>query len=134
MTNIILAYISTAIVFAVIDLIWLGHIARNFYFSKIGELISFNIPAAVVFYVVYIAGILFFSVIPAMQAPEQGWKIALLLGACFGFFAYATYDLTNLATLKNWPLSLVMVDIAWGTFLTGSSALGGFLLTRWLIG
>ena len=84
-----------------------------------------NMTAAVVFYLLYIAGILVFAVRPALANGD--WRTAALFGALFGFFAYATYDLTNFATLKVWTLRVTLLDIAWGTFLTGTVATAGAL-------
>jgi uncharacterized membrane protein len=84
-----------------------------------------NMPAAVAFYLVYIFGVLFFAVRPALAAGD--WRVGLLNGALFGFFAYATYDLTNLATLKGWSLPVSLVDIAWGAVLSAIAASAGSL-------
>jgi uncharacterized membrane protein len=84
-----------------------------------------NLPAAILFYVLYIAGVLIFAVAPALRGG--GWTTALLLGAALGFFAYMTYDLTNMATLKVWPVSLAVMDIAWGTLLTSLAATAGYV-------
>ena len=89
-----------------------------------------NWPAAIIFYLVFIVGILVFAVGPALKDNSPGK--AVLLGALFGFFTYATYDLTNLATLKNWPVKVVVVDIAWGVVLCSSVALISTFLGRWL--
>ena len=115
-------YLFTIPVFFLIDMLWLGIIAKNLYRPRIGHLMSddVNWTAAFVFYFLYIVGILFFAVVPALEAGD--WKKALLLGAAFGFFTYATYDLTNLATLKNWSLTVVIADILWGTVLCGAVA------------
>jgi uncharacterized membrane protein len=90
-----------------------------------------NWPAAVIFYLIYILGIVLFAIQPALAADSL--QKAVLLGAALGFFAYATYDLTNLATLKDWPVLLVVVDIAWGTFLTGAVAAAGYWLSKTII-
>lgn len=110
-------YLLTVPVFFAIDMLWLGYLARNFYKTQLQHLLSpeVNWPAAFLFYFVYIAGILFFAVRPGLSAQSLG--VACLYGALFGFFTYATYDLTNLATLTNWPIKVVVVDIAWGTLL-----------------
>jgi uncharacterized membrane protein len=121
----------TTIVFFSIDLIWLGVIAKNLYREKLGFILSpeVNWSAAIVFYLIYIAGILYFAVVPALL--EAGWEKALLNGAILGFLCYATYDLTNMATIAKWPLQIVLTDIAWGTILTGSvSVLSYFLAGR----
>jgi uncharacterized membrane protein len=125
-----IAYAATLTVFAVVDLIWLAVVAKGFYRAEIGHLLAdkFNLPAAVVFYLLYVAGLLIFAVLPAL---ESGRAIdALKIGALFGLFAYATYDLTNLATLKDWSLKLTLVDMAWGSFLSGLSAYAGCLIAR----
>jgi len=124
--KLLLGYVLTTGVFFLIDFIWLGTVAKSFYDKHIGELLldDFNIPAAVGFYLVYIVGIFIFAVLPGHEA--QSAAKALTMGALFGFFAYATYDMTNLATLKGWSTTVVMVDILWGTILTGSVALAGY--------
>ena len=125
-------YLLTVPVFFAIDLIWLGLVARSFYQKHLGYILSpeVNWPAAIVFYLIYIVGIIFFAVRPALEV--ESLSRALLLGAFFGFITYATYDLTNLATLKDWPLIVVIVDIAWGTVLCALVATGSFLIGRWL--
>ena len=124
----VLTYLATLAVFAAIDLVWLGVVAKDFYRNGIGHLMGdgLNVPAAVAFYLVYIAGILMFAVLPAAQSGD--WTRAAVLGAAFGFFAYATYDLTNLATLKNWPLGLALADMAWGSFVTALAAAAGHVV------
>tara|TARA_B100000378_G_scaffold175767_1_gene141784 strand:+ start:617 stop:1018 length:402 start_codon:yes stop_codon:yes gene_type:complete len=133
MIQYIIAYLSTTVVFFALDFLWLGTVARSFYFDRIGDLLAqpFNIPAAVIFYLVYIIGILIFAVNPALAGA--GIKYALLYGALFGFFCYATYDMTNLATLKNWSMAVVIVDVIWGTVLTATAAGAGYWLTRLFI-
>ncbi|MGL4397074.1 MAG: DUF2177 family protein [Hyphomicrobium sp.] len=122
----VLSFLATLIVFTVVDFIWLGFVAKDFYRGAIGHLMAenFNIPAAIAFYVIYVAGIMMFAVQPAVA--EGDWTRALKLGLMFGFFAYATYDLTNMATLKDWPLSMTLADMAWGSVLTGIAATAGF--------
>lgn len=135
MTQYIIAYIATAAAFAVIDLLWIGIIARNFYFDRLGDILQINLWGALIFYLVYIAGIVYFAIAPALAAPEVAtWKMVLLGGCVFGFFAYATYDLTNLATIKDWSYVVTVVDMVWGTILTGSSAVAGYLITKFFIG
>lgn len=121
-------YLSLIPVFFAIDFLWLGTIAQSFYQSQIGHLLAkaFNIPAAIAFYLMFIAGIMLFAVIPGLNAGS--WKTALMWGVLFGFFTYATYDLTNMATLRDWPLTVVIVDIAWGMFLCGMVATIGFFI------
>lgn len=134
MTQYSIAYVATAVVFLVVDLVWLTQIARQFYASRLGDLLleQPNVGIAVGFYLVYVLGIIIFAVAPALKTGEL--QTALIYGCLFGFFAYATYDLTNLATLKGWPVMMAVVDIAWGTTVTGISAVSGFLITRTVFG
>ncbi|MCB0445983.1 MAG: DUF2177 family protein [Gelidibacter sp.] len=122
-------YLMTIPAFFIIDIIWLGWIGKDFYKAQIGFLLGpINWSAAIIFYLLYIAGIIIFAVNPALQAGSLGK--AVLLGAMFGFFAYATYDLTNLATIKDWPFLVTIVDILWGTVLTGSVATVSYYLGK----
>ena len=122
-------YLLTIPVFFVIDMLWLGLVANKFYQSQLGFLLGpVNWPAAIVFYLLYIVGIIIFAVHPALIAGSFGK--AVLLGALFGFFAYATYDFTNLATIKDWPLLVTLVDLVWGSVLTGSVAAGSYYLAK----
>lgn len=118
----LIAFVSTLLAFFAIDMLWLGIVARKFYANQLGSLLadSPNWPVAILFYTIYIVGIVFFAVKPALDA-DQVLK-ATLYGALFGFFCYATYDLTNLATLRDWPVKMVFVDILWGIVLTSSCA------------
>lgn len=111
-------YLAGLAVFLLIDFTWLGFIARSFYRQRLGFLLSPNTnwPAAILFYLLFVAGLLVFVIVPALRAGAPGR--ALLLGAFFGLVTYATYDLTNLATLKDWPLALTVVDMAWGATLS----------------
>jgi uncharacterized membrane protein len=119
-------YAISVPVFFLIDMLWLGVIASSFYRDRIGHLMEINWTAAIIFYLVFLVGLTFFAIYPAHSAG--GWQQAALLGALFGFFTYATYDLTNLATLKDWPLDMVIVDIFWGTVLGASVAAGTVFL------
>jgi uncharacterized membrane protein len=125
-------YLLTIPVFFAIDMLWLGFIARNFYKTQLGHLLSpqVNWTAAVIFYLLYIAGILFFSVRPALAA--ESFLLALGYGALFGLLTYGTYDLTNMATLRNWPLLVTVVDMAWGTILSASVGGAAYLIGSWL--
>lgn len=107
-------------VFFVIDMIWLGLVATNFYRGQIGSLMKTDInwTAAIIFYLLFIVGLVFFVITPAVE--KGSWTYALLVGAFFGFITYATYDLTNLATLKDWPLLVTIVDLVWGAVLAAS--------------
>ena len=130
MTRIIVAYLATLASICIGDFVWLGAVAIGFYQSAVGPLLLAhpNWPAAAAFYALYAAGTVIFAVMPALRAGS--WPKALLLGALFGFFAYATYDLTNLATLKGWSLGVTIVDIAWGMVVTGMAATVGYLSAR----
>ena len=127
----IIAYLATAFVFFAIDIIWLAVVARGFYTSQLGDLMADQVRwgIAIGFYAVYVIGIVFFAVRPALASGD--WRTALMFGALFGFFCYATYDLTNMATLRGWPVQMSIVDMIWGTVLTGTSATLGFLITGW---
>jgi uncharacterized membrane protein len=113
-------YLIALPVFFIIDIIWLGLIAKNFYADQLGFLLrdSVNWTAAIIFYLLFIVGLIVFVITPAFQA--QSWLHALLFGALFGLITYATYDLTNLATVKDWPLLVTIVDLIWGAVLAAS--------------
>ena len=125
---VVIAYVVSAAAFLIADLLWLGVVARDFYLRHLGKFFAdkVNWSAAWAFYVIYIAGIVVFAVRPAVR--DQSLAGAVLFGSLFGFFAYATYDLTNLATLRDWPRSVVVVDIIWGTILSGITAGIGFMI------
>ncbi|MGD8494521.1 MAG: DUF2177 family protein [Desulfobacterales bacterium] len=126
-------YALTVPVFFIIDLIWLGVIAKGFYQKNLSFILSpqVNWPAAILFYLLYIAGILIFAIVPAVT--RDSWQYAMLYGALFGFFTYMTYELTNLALLKDWPLNIVVVDIIWGVVLCTAVATLSFIIARWLL-
>ena len=128
--TVIAGWAGIAIAFAIIDLIWLGRVADGFYRSQLGSLRAdtVNIPAAIAFYLIIVTGILVFAVLPAVRA-ESVWT-ALGAGAFLGFLCYATYDLTNLVTLRNWPLLMTFVDLAWGTVLTAIASVAGYYAAR----
>lgn len=129
MTQYIYLYLMTVPVFFIIDMLWLGVVANKLYQSQLGHLLGdVNWTAAIVFYLMYIVGILIFAVIPGLEAASL--QKAILWGALFGFFTYATYDFTNLATLKDWPLLIVLVDIVWGAVLSGSVAAISYFLGK----
>ncbi|MBD8891363.1 DUF2177 family protein [Roseibium litorale] len=124
------AYLSTVVVFLLIDFVWLSKVATKFYFDRIGHLMMDkpNLMAAAIFYAVYVVGLVIFAVSPALSSGRM--TTALIYGALFGFFTYATYDMTNYATLRGWPLPVVMLDISWGVLISVVSAAAGFYLTR----
>lgn len=126
-----IAYVATAVVFFGLDYVWLSRIAIGFYRRHIGDLLlaTPNFAAAGLFYLFYIAGIVYFAVLPAVSGG--GWLTALAGGALLGLIAYGTYDMTNLATLKDWSITVSIVDMAWGSFLTATAATAGyFAVTR----
>jgi uncharacterized membrane protein len=133
MMKIIYIYLLTVPVFFGIDMFWLGVVAKGFYRDNLGHLLrpDVNWAAALIFYLLYIAGILIFATLPALE--KHSLRQAVVLGALFGFFTYATYDLTNLATLKDWPVKVVVVDILWGMILTASVAAASFFIGRWIM-
>ena len=131
--QVVTLYLMTLAVFFVIDMIWLGVVAKGFYRKHLGTMLSpkVNWAAALLFYLVFIVGLIVFVIRPALAAGEP--LKALLLGAFFGLIYYATYDLSNLATLKDWPIIVTVVDLVWGTTLGGLVSLAGTLLGRWLL-
>jgi len=128
----IISYLLTLIVFLIIDMFWLGIIAKNLYKKYLGGFLTdkVNWTAALIFYLIYVAGISIFAIYPAVSKGSA--FNAILMGALFGLFTYATYDLTNLATLKGWPLNIVFIDILWGAFLSAIVSFSGFHIVKWL--
>lgn len=125
-------YLATAFVMIALDMLWLGVIAKSMYQTAIGHLMAEkpNIPAALVFYTLYALGLQVFAVTP--QSVDAAWGRSVVMGALFGFFAYATYDLSNFATLRNWPIRLTIVDIIWGTVLSAVSVAAGRAALNWV--
>ena len=123
-------YAVTLPIFFAIDLVWLGVVARTFYRRHLGHLLAaeVNWPAAIVFYLVFIAGIVLFAVRPALETHSA--MRALTYGALFGFFTYATYDLTNHATMRDWPAIVTVVDLAWGTTLSALVAYSSYQVSH----
>lgn len=128
--SVIAGWAGIGVAFAIIDLIWLGLIADGFYRNQLGALRaeSVNIPAAIAFYLIMVTGILVFAVLPAVRAESV--MAALGAGAFLGLLCYATYDLTNLATTRDWPLLMSLVDIVWGTMLTAIASVAGYYAAR----
>jgi len=128
-----LSYVVTLVVFTVIDGLWLGTMAGRIYRPLIGDILlpGFRVGPAIAFYLLYAAALLIFAVLPALKSGNLVGAFAW--GALFGFFAYATYDLTNFATLKNWGLGITLIDMAWGTFVSGLGSALAFLACRWLL-
>lgn len=130
----VVSYLSTGIVLLAFDALWLGLMAGRLYRPQIGHLMAdtVNVPPAVLFYLLYVVGVVVFAVQPAFVSGR--WTTALGLGALLGLVAYGTYDLTNHATLRNWPALISLVDISWGIVLTALSATMGLLITRAVMG
>lgn len=123
-------YLTAALTFLALDGVWLGLIAPKFYQKYIGPLMAekANILAAGIFYAMFIAGLVFFVIQPAVR--EASWTAALTRGALFGLVTYATYDLTSQAVIKNWPWLVTGVDLLWGTFITATVATVSFFVYR----
>lgn len=132
--NLAIGYASTAVVFLALDALWLGTMADRLYRPAIGPLLleRFALAPAAAFYLIYIAGVMVFAVSPAVDSGR--WVTALGLGAMLGLVAYATYDLTNQATLKQWSWTLTIADLCWGTVVTAVSAAAGARITLALAG
>lgn len=128
----IAAYGFTALVFFALDFVWLSTMGATFYKARMGDLMLAqpNLAVAGLFYLVYVGGIVFLAIAPALS--QSSWTYALIAGAVLGLVAYGTYDFTNLATLKNWSVSMSLVDLAWGTGLTALAASAGYFATKWL--
>ncbi|ANZ96004.1 MULTISPECIES: DUF2177 family protein [Brochothrix] len=114
-------FLTSAVIFLVIDLLWLAVISRQLYVDQLGGLMGETriIPAAI-FYVLFMTGLLFFVIVPALNKNKLSY--AILVGGFFGLICYGTYDLTNLATLENWPVVITVLDLIWGTFINAATA------------
>ena len=126
MLQYVAAYIAAAVVFVAVDFVWLAFIAQKLYQRELGPLLLEKplMSAAVPFYLLYLVGAVYFGTRPGLEAGS--WTVALLNGALFGLIAYATYDLTNMATLKGFSWTVVAADLAWGTFITATIATAGY--------
>lgn len=115
-------------VFFAIDMVWLGFVAKDFYAKQIGDLMKpdINWTAAIIFYLIFISGLVVFVITPAVV--KNSWTQAVLMGALFGFVCYATYDLTNLAVAKDWPVFVTIIDLIWGAVLAASVSVITFLI------
>ena len=122
MAEILKLYLIAAISFSVIDFVWLGFVAKKLYRRYLAEHLSDkpNMMAAAAFYLLFLVGLLVFVIVPAHDHHDALWAVGY--GSLFGLFTYITYDLTNLATLKNWPVNLTLIDIAWGSALSAAVA------------
>ncbi len=129
-----LAYVLVLIIFIIFDSIWLASTTRSLYRPVLGEMLvdQLRVAPAAVFYLLYPLGIEIFAVVPGLKAGSI--QPAIVYGALFGFFAYATYDLTNFATLRHWTAHITVIDLAWGAFATGASATIAYALTKAVAG
>lgn len=119
MAHYITAYLVSVPIFFLLDMIWLGVVARSLYQNQLGHLLGpVNWPVAIIFYLVFLVGLTIFATLPALE--KQSLHTALVYGALFGFFTYATYDLTNWSTIKDWPAVVSLIDMVWGTVLAAS--------------
>lgn len=134
MKTVLWAYAGSLVTLLVADAIWLGVMARSFYKEQLGDMMlpQPNLAIASLFYLFFAAALVLLVVSPAVKSGSLITVIAY--GAVLGLAAYGTYDITNLATLKNWPIKVTVVDMAWGTFVTALSAAGGYLVATWMGG
>lgn len=125
-------YLLTFVVFLVIDFIWLNFIAKNLYSTRIGHLLADkpNLIPALIFYLIFVVGVIIFAIIPGYETKNI--LKTILLGGLFGLLTYSTYDLTNLATLKNWPVSVTIIDMIWGTSLSVMTSVAGYYIATLL--
>ncbi|MCM2456476.1 DUF2177 family protein [Rhizobium sp. CG4] len=125
-----LAYAGTLISFLLIDAIWLGFVAKNFYRDQLGHLMlpKLNFAVAAIFYAFFAVAIVILAVLPGLEAGSL-W-VAICYGAVLGLAAYGTYDMTNLSTIRGWPVLMSVVDLIWGTMLTGVASACGYLAAR----
>lgn len=128
----IILYVLTFLSFLAVDMVWLLLIAKNFYAKEIGHLMAEKalLLPALIFYLLFVVGVLIFAVLPGYQA--QSLSKTLMLSALFGLMTYATYDLTNLATLKDWPLKVTIIDIIWGMSISTVTGLAGYYIAKFV--
>jgi uncharacterized membrane protein len=129
-----IGYIAALATMVVADMAWLGFMVPRYYRPTMGDIMlsSVNLPPAIAFYALYPIGLLIFAINPALKTGSVG--TAVMYGALFGFFTYATYDLTNQATLRNWTMQLTAIDVAWGTFLAAAASAVAFWVVTKLAG
>lgn len=132
MPTFVIAYGAAALTMLVLDAIWLSQAVPRIYKPQLGDLLAEqpNFAIAGVFYLVYLIGVVVFAILPAVD--KGSWTQALLMGGLLGLVAYGTYDFTNLATLRGWPLGLSLIDVAWGVVLTATVSVAGYTAVRWL--
>ena len=129
-----LSYVAALLVFLSIDIIWIRSVMRPLFERNLGEILleTPRLGAAGAFYALYVAGIMYLAIAPAIASGS--WRTAALNGAIIGFLAYGTYEATNLATLKGWTYEMLSIDLAWGVFLTAVTAVAGYAAFRWMAG
>ena len=129
MKRTIILYVATLLVIVPIDFLFLGLVAKGFFTSQVGDMLgTIRLAPAILFYLLYVVGILIF----VSASPGATWQSTLLYGALFGFFCYATFELTSMSLLKHWTWPVVVVDVAWGAFVTAVSSTLGLLIANWL--
>jgi len=122
-------YVATLVILLPVDFLFLGTIAKSFFNAQVGDMLGeVRLAPAILFYLLYLVGILIFVSAPAGAT----WQSCLLYGALFGFFCYSTFELTSLSLLKHWTWSVVIVDISWGAFVTALSSAAGLLIADWI--
>jgi uncharacterized membrane protein len=128
------SYIAAFVFFLSVDVVWIKSVARPLFERYVGDMLleTPRLGTAATFYALYVAGIIYFSVIPAVSG--ETWRIAALNGAIIGFLAYGTYEATNLATLKGWTYEMAVIDLVWGLVLTSMTAVVGYAAFRWMAG
>jgi uncharacterized membrane protein len=125
----IILYLATLIVIVPIDFLFLGTVAKSFFTSQVGDMLGeIRLAPAILFYLLYVGGILIF----VSGSPAATWPSTLLYGALFGFFCYATFELTSLSLLRHWTWAVVVVDISWGAFVTAVSSTLGLMIANWI--
>jgi uncharacterized membrane protein len=123
-------YLATLVVIIPIDFLFLGTIAKSFFTSQVGDMLGeIKLAPAILFYLLYVVGILIF----VSASPGATWQSTLLYGALFGFFCYATFELTSLSLLRHWTWPVVIVDVSWGTFVTAVSSTLGLIIADWIL-
>ena len=123
-------YLATLVVLIPLDFLFLGIVAKDFFTSQVGNMLGeIKLVPAVVFYLLYIVGIVIF----VNGAAGASWQSTLLYGALFGLFCYATFELTSMSLLRNWSWAVVVVDVSWGTFVTAVASTAGLLIANWLV-
>lgn len=127
----LIAYVAALVIFGVIDILWLTMVGAKLFRDTLGDVLAQDVRMgpAIAFYLLYPLGVVFFAIAPALR--DASVTTALLNGAMFGLMTYATYDLTNYATVRNWTLTLTIIDLSYGAALTAATALLGYGIARW---